>query len=193
MKTEAKTKPDGLVEFWKPIPIAPAYEASSFGRVKRILNRFGNPNHRVLKPWLAGSSVKYQYVDLRWDGESLKTGVHRLVAMAFHGMPLSLQEVLHIDHNPLNNCSLNLEWGSHSENVDQTVVDGRHRPVALCGEYHHKAKLTTEIASEIKKVADTNPPRGWKKKMACRLGVSAGTVGRVARGVNWKRNGLYVG
>lgn len=208
MKTEAKTKPDGLVsrfapvesliedrqaEVWMSIPVAPAYEASSLGRIKRVLNKFGNPNTRILKPWLAGSGVKYQYVSLSWDGGRLKTGVHRLVAMAFHGCPLPDQEVLHIDHNPLNNYPGNLEWGSHSKNVCQSVSSGRHRPVALCGERHHKAKITMEIASEIKKEAETSPQRGWKTKMARRLGVSVWTVSRVSRGVNWKRNGLYVG
>ncbi|UJD21317.1 HNH endonuclease [Salmonella phage vB_STy-RN5i1] len=59
----------------------------------------------------------YRVVNLRIDGRSSLYCVHRLVAIvhieAIEGKPL----VNHIDGNKLNNLRDNLEWVTHSENI----------------------------------------------------------------------------
>lgn len=91
-------------EVWRPVPFAPEYEVSSFGRVK---NEFG----RILK-----GNIKhgYHYVNIR----SLRDyRVHRLVALVFIPNPNNLPIVNHLDHNRLNNKVDNLEWCTQKDNV----------------------------------------------------------------------------
>lgn len=68
----------------------------------------------------------YHRVELNRDGERRAIGVHRLVALAFLPAPLPGQiEVRHRDHDPANNTVENLCWGTHSDNVRDTIRDGR--------------------------------------------------------------------
>lgn len=54
------------------------------------------------------------------------TYIHRLVALAFHGIPDSSEtDVHHIDGNPRNNRPENLMWCTHQANCQQTQHAGR--------------------------------------------------------------------
>ena len=64
------------------------------------------------------------YSDL--DGEYRTAYIHRLVALAFHGIPDSSEtDVHHIDGNPRNNRPENLMWCTHQANCQQRQHTGR--------------------------------------------------------------------
>lgn len=60
------------------------------------------------------------------------TYIHRLVALAFHGIPDSSEtDVHHIDGNPRNNRPENLMWCTHQANCQQTQHAGRQGKAIL--------------------------------------------------------------
>ena len=59
----------------------------------------------------------YLYVNLSLNGKFKPFFVHRLVGEAFIENKYNKPEINHIDHNPLNNSTQNLEWCTHSENM----------------------------------------------------------------------------
>ena len=121
-KTVSVADLDG--EVWKPIPIADGYEASSLGRIRSVTRTIADGrvfSGRILKPWIAGEG--YFYVAL---GKSLKMGVNRAVAMAFHGMPEDGMEAAHLDGLKANNRKDNLVWATHSENEQHKRLHGTY-------------------------------------------------------------------
>lgn len=58
----------------------------------------------------------YKYVTVSKNGKQSKVSVHRIVCTAFHDNPSMKSQVNHIDGNPRNNSSSNLEWNTPSEN-----------------------------------------------------------------------------
>jgi hypothetical protein len=103
---------------WRTIPIAPKYEASSDGRIRTVATGLV----RALNPWGTYLSVTL------YDGALVDTHpVHRLVAMAFHGLPEPGQVVRHLDGDSQHNASSNLAWGTQAENVADAMRHGTHR------------------------------------------------------------------
>lgn len=84
------------------------YKISNLGKVIRI------KTNRILK---YRNSRGYVAVSLSKDGKVKDFKVHRLVAMAFVSNPNNKPDVNHIDGNKHNNMSINLEWTTHSENI----------------------------------------------------------------------------
>jgi hypothetical protein len=81
----------------------------------------------------------YRTVSLCHENTKVTKSVHRLVCMAFHGMPVSdTEQVRHLDGNPANNAPANLAWGGQYENWQDRKAHGR----GCEGEKHHAAKLT---------------------------------------------------
>lgn len=118
-------------EEWRGIPGWPQYEVSSAGRVRsldrKITDSLGRTRTQfgvIKKTWVDNGG--YRRVELAHDNRRYGIGVHRLVALAFIGPPAPGQEVRHRDHDPLNNHVSNLSWGTHSENIRDSVADGRH-------------------------------------------------------------------
>lgn len=92
-------------------------------------------------------------VRLSRDGDSRTAPVHRLVLEAFEGPPPEGCEPNHIDGDKGNNALDNLEWVTHSQNVQHAYDTGLNDPEkhALPGETHHQAKLTREQVLEIRR------------------------------------------
>ena len=112
---------DSDAEQWKPIPgYEGLYEASDLGRVR-------SPR-KILKQRLH-ITRRYPVVELSKDGKSRETLVHRVVLMAFRGMPQPGQEACHNNGDRRDNRLTNLRWGTHSENSIDQVLHGTHRNI----------------------------------------------------------------
>ena len=70
------------------------------------------------------SKHKREYIDLTHSGKKIKCSVHRLVAIAFIENQENKPQVNHIDGNPLNNNSWNLEWVTDAENKTHASING---------------------------------------------------------------------
>lgn len=121
-----------LPETWCTIPDWRHYEVSTIGRVRSLdqtitdsLGRSRIQRGRMKATWIDNGG--YRRVELSEDGYRYGAGAHRLVALAFIGEPAEGQEVRHLDGDSLNNCLTNLAWGTHSENIRDTIAAGRYR------------------------------------------------------------------
>jgi hypothetical protein len=113
-------------EVWKPIPgYEGTHEASSHGRIRSV--------DRTIDTVQRGKVVRVSYKSkiYKTDQSISRSGyrqypifrddtqfVHRLVALAFLGLPSDGDRVVvnHKDGDRLNNHYTNLEWVSHAEN-----------------------------------------------------------------------------
>lgn len=120
------------MELWKSVVgYEGKYEVSNTGRVRSVFREIRRSDGVVQKR--AGKELKQRmkddgYVDVKLSssGVSKKVCVHILVARAFVPGYMPGLEVNHKDFNPLNNCANNLEWITHTDNINYTVKNGRH-------------------------------------------------------------------
>ena len=125
-----------MEEIWKDVVGYESYfMVSSLGRVtskrtSKILKQHINKQGRV------GFATK---IGGR-NGSSICFKTHRLVAEAFLPNPEMKLTVNHKDGNPLNNRVENLEWATHSENIQHAFDTGLIKP--LRGSNNHSSKLT---------------------------------------------------
>ena len=103
------------MEIWKFIN--EKYEISNTGKLRKgnhILKGFvGNCGYVQYSMYLGNYKRKYELA-------------HRLVAKAFIENPENKGEVNHIDCNRLNNDVTNLEWVTHSENMQHSRALNRY-------------------------------------------------------------------
>jgi len=130
----------------RPIPISPNedYAAGSDGKIysRTKCAGFGRKT-KVYVEWysLAGHRTKKGYLSISMCHNSKKKthSVHRLVCMAFHGMPdPPTLQVRHLDGNPENCAPENLRWGTQEENWQDRRAHGH----GCEGEKHWAAKLS---------------------------------------------------
>lgn len=86
------------------------YQVSNLGRVR------SSYSGKILRS--ATKKRGYQYVNLYKDKISKMHQVHRLVAMTFIPNPNNLPIVNHKDEDPTNNNVENLEWCTHTYNIN---------------------------------------------------------------------------
>lgn len=75
--------------------------------------------------------------------------VHRLVAIHFIPNPENKSEVNHKDGNKLNNHVDNLEWVTHTENVQHAFNTGLNNGNLWQGELHSRSTYTDEEVKQI--------------------------------------------
>ena len=104
-------------EIWKDIKnYEGLYQVSNLGNVKS-LNYSHTGKEQILKP--PTTKAGYLRVYLYKEGKKRKRFlVHRLVAMAFLDNSDNLPQVNHKDENKKNNCVENLEWCTHTFNMN---------------------------------------------------------------------------
>ena len=134
---------NGLIvpmEFWKPITqemvpnVQPIYYVSNLGNIynsKR--NTYSN---------IAIGNFRYVQVTLRTvDGKQVAIHIHRLVCMAFHGLPPSKDhEVDHINCDKHCNYDGNLEWVTAKENISRACIND----LIKSGEDNYRSILTND-------------------------------------------------
>ena len=136
----------------KPIPVSPNddYMAGSDGQIYSR-TKYAGFGRKVVVDWypLKGHAAKKGYVTISMshEGKKVTKAVHRLVCMAFHGMPPTpTAETRHLDGNGANNVPTNLCWGTAVENWQ----DKRTHGTASVGEKHHAAKFTDAEREHIR-------------------------------------------
>lgn len=84
-------------------------------RVERSPHKFGKWHKLRLS-----KKVRVK-VRLYKDGMGYDLSISRLVALVYvyNPNPSRFNEVMHLDNNPLNNHYRNLQWGTHSMNIQQ--------------------------------------------------------------------------
>lgn len=116
-----------MEEKWKDVPgYEGLYQVSNFGRIK---------NHKgaILALNKRPSNTQERYlIKLSKNNKKRSFLVHRLVATAFIPNPEGKETVNHIDGNPLNNRSDNLEWATKSENHLHRVYYLREHSLLPC-------------------------------------------------------------
>ena len=106
-----------MQEIWKSFNYKGAiYEVSTYGNIR---GKRGILKQRINKDG-------YMCVTLGLKKNRTSVKVHRVVAEVFIERPLGKNEVNHIDFNRKNNNVENLEWCNHSENINHTILSGRH-------------------------------------------------------------------
>lgn len=167
-------------EAWVAISVAPAYEVSSLGRVRRALpSKTSGKVGAIIRSNINGRG--YYHVTL-WGLNKLKKthAVHILVCTAFHGdRPSRNHQAAHLDGNPFNNRQDNLAWATVKENVAHKYIHG----TVAYGEATRVNKLTTAQVLDIRS-------RGIRSEKDCaavaaELGVGTSTVYKAAHGYTW--------
>ena len=116
------------VEIWKPVTgYEKFYEVSNQGRVRSLTRTVTRRNRwNPDKPLIhirEGRLLRlidadgYKYLPLTKNDKQSNYRVHRLVAIAFIPNPENKPEINHIDKVRDNNRVENLEWCTHSENM----------------------------------------------------------------------------
>ena len=142
---EETTTTDHINERWASVlGYEGLYEVSDCGRVK-------NAEGKILKPQPYGGQREYRAVGLSRHSKQKTTGIHRLVAECFVGLPTkhnpdgtpmrTAPEINHKDGNPANNYYTNLEWCDRYYN-------NSHRVSSAGWNYTHRTKDTGRKKSE---------------------------------------------
>jgi hypothetical protein len=96
-----------IEERWAPAIGIADHIVSDRGRVARLLN----------------IDHAHRYPRISADGR--KHYVHHLVAQAWHGPRPDGLIVLHADDDPLNPSADNLRWGTHADNAQDAIRNGK--------------------------------------------------------------------
>lgn len=146
------------IERWLPVPgYEGLYEVSDLGRV-RSLRRKGTYG-RVLRP--AVSRKGKRMVQLHRPDSAKTAYVHHLVLAAFVGSRPPGQVARHLDDNSADNTLSNLAYGTHGDNAQDKLRNGRD-PMARrthCKNGHPFDEANTKI---------TTYPDGRFKQRRCR-------------------------
>lgn len=119
-----------MAEIYKPIPEYDNYEISNYGNIRSTKHNIP----KLLKYDLAiRNHTKYFRVTLCKDGKTKRFQVHQLVARVFIPNPDSKPHINHIDNNGINNHVSNLEWCTHTENMQHSANQGRQNEVRKLG------------------------------------------------------------
>lgn len=172
-----------LNERWLPVPGWDDYEVSDAGRIRRSRAGGNWPALRLLSP--AASDTGHLYVMLSKDNRSKKQFVHRLMLMAFVGLPpFDGAMALHEDDNPRHNNLGNLYWGTKLNNHNDRMRNRGwdRRATAVRGSQASWAKLTEQAVREIRKLKESGARTG---ELAMQFGVSAPTICDVIAGRRW--------
>ena len=92
--------------------------------------------YRILK--ILENKCGYKFVKLTNDSGKRTLYMHRLVYTTYVGSIPSNMEVNHIDHNKSDNCVVNLELVTHSENMRKAVLHYGNKLVPRCKECGNK-------------------------------------------------------
>jgi hypothetical protein len=153
------------VEF-KRVRRWPGYVVGSDGSVWS--EKYGD--WRRLKPTVLHVGTGYLYVQLYRNGHGKKVMVHDLVLTAFRGKRPRGMEACHGGSGSRDNSVGNLSWGTHLDNVRQSVAAGSHPH----GETSGRCKLMAAEVAVIRALYSAGERRQRVLSMA--FGVHQSTI-----------------
>lgn len=150
------------------------FEVSTNGNVRSYKGRGRCPNlqanYKPIKPCRDGRG--YLNFTVRKDGKAKVLLIHIEMAKAFIPNPNCYKLVRHLNDIKSDNRIENLEWGTHSENMQDSISNGKH--------YHHtkdqRSKLSSTDVIYIINSKETNCELGRKFK------VSESTISKIRLG-----------
>lgn len=159
----------------KPYPLVPTCFVSAAGEVF-IHNKDG-----VLQEARQTKLKKTGYMVVRTKRGSFKdlAYVHRMVLMAWVGMPEAGNEAAHLDGSRDNNVLSNLKWCTAQENSSHMVSHG----TLAYGDCSPTSKLNKEEVLEIKELLKNG---GGGASIARRYHVTKGCIHAIEHGITWK-------
>lgn len=172
-------------EIWRKVAFAERYELSSYGNLRRRVNKTHPERHQLT---YINSEVCHGG-HLRCCINKQRFLVHRLVYLMFVG-PLEEGKVIcHIDGNPKNNHFLNLLQATQKENISHKRLHGTWQSC----EKHPHAKLTNlqaitikRLFNEAEKKSNGDFARGSVKNISEKLKIPLSLV----YGLSRKRSGF---
>lgn len=121
-----------MTERWLPLPgFEGGYEVSDQGCIRSVSRTIHAINGRTRRHKgrpirLSPSPDGYIRYEFHFRGQSSTRSVHQLVARAFIGPLPPGMEVLHRNGDRIDNRVENLRYGTHQENVRDSVRHGTH-------------------------------------------------------------------
>lgn len=165
-------------EIWRTVAGFDSYEVSDLGKVRRKTTRRGTYPGNILTA-RSKTTGGYQRVVLCQDGCRKTISIASLVAHAFIGDRPHAHTINHRDGDKKNNCLINLEYVTQSENVKHAYRTGlikRRR-----GEDNPSAKLNEGQVKAIRELSR----RGLNNiAIASRYGVDSSMISMI---INYKR------
>jgi len=101
-----------MIELFVPVPGYPGYSASQLGRIK-------GPSGKILSQ----TADPRGYLRI---GDHSRTPVHKMILLAWRGLPAPGYECRHGPRGKFCNELTNLKWGTRSENARDRVLAGNH-------------------------------------------------------------------
>ena len=161
---------------WAVPPSAPTLLVSETGRIIRPASsrRRGSGWRTLPEAELRPRRIGAGYLAISSKDRGVKRTfyLHRLVAEAFLGKPADSNEVNHLDGDKSNNHVSNLEWTTHSQNLQHAVRHG----------------LTTRNAlkpADVKMIRKLIADGVSRKEIASCYGVSLSAISHIASGHSW--------
>jgi len=169
------TKIEWTEKVWSPIPHFEGYYASKDGY---ILSKRNDEPH-ILKP-IKEKKDNHLYVFL-YDGNGayIKMYVHRLILMAWVGLPQKGQIGRHLNDIANDNRLENLAWGAVLDNAADRIRNGGQ----IMGENHFSHKLSNKQVIELRKRYAMGES---SRELAKDYGISHTNILTTVRGEHWK-------
>lgn len=159
-------------------------QVSSLGRVRtrwKLLGGCWSSCGRWLYPEIKPNGDGYLVVRLR----GRRYLVHVLVLSAFAGLRPVLSgrraESRHLNDDKLDNRSANLAWGTHKQNAEDAIRNGR---IKSGGELPH-SRLTDVEASSLRSKYSTG--KFLQKDLAAQFGIGRGAVSQIINNKRYKK------
>lgn len=165
------------LEIWKPVKgFEGKYEVSNLGQVKSLARTRLSKGGTIAKMQERLLSQKttwdgYKTLNLSQDSKKKHYSVHRLVAENFIPNPDNLPTVNHKDGDKSNNAVSNLEWASHSDQMNHAFANNLL-------ERRGPPKFTKAFKKEIQEYISSNPELSLNQ-VADLFGTSQRTVLRI--------------
>lgn len=178
-RTMAKTKHTSRREIWKTVPAyGEKYEASNLGRIRSWRGKI-----RALR--IGGGG--YLALSLRPPGTRRPRleMVHRLVLMAFRGLPQPGEESRHLNGVRADARLANLKWGTRKENCADRKVHGTSNAGERNGRSRaNRRKMTPARIVAIRRLRHRH--NMTYDAIARRFRLSPACISCICRGLSWR-------